>query len=89
MRHPTPPHPTLSIDFTPLTLAWGSGWMATLGEMRQTDHDGDYTSELGAEPHNVIPSGRMGTPKDIGGAAAFLCSVSPATDLLDLRVRIV
>ena len=53
--------------------------MATLGEMRQTDHDGDYTSELGAEPHNVIPSGRMGTPKDIGGAAAFLCSVSPAT----------
>ena len=76
MRHPTPPHPTLSIDFTLLTLAWGRGWMATLGEMRQTDHDGDYTSELGAEPHNVIPSGRMGTPKDIGGAAAFLCSVS-------------
>ena len=45
------------------------GWMATLGEKRQTGHSDDYSAE-----EQPIPAKRVGTPQDIGASAAFLCS---------------
>ena len=46
------------------------GWMATLGEKRQTGHGDEYSTE----ESDPIPAKRMGTPQDIGASAAFLCS---------------
>jgi NAD(P)-dependent dehydrogenase (short-subunit alcohol dehydrogenase family) len=45
------------------------GWMATLGEKRQTGHSDDYSVE-----EQSIPATRMGTPQDVGASVAFLCS---------------
>jgi NAD(P)-dependent dehydrogenase (short-subunit alcohol dehydrogenase family) len=46
------------------------GWMQTRGEVHQTGQDESYYANMAQS----IPARRMGLPKDIGAAAAFLCA---------------
>ena len=46
------------------------GWIGTSGEASATGHSGEYTADEAAS----IPARRVGRPKDVGAAVAFLCS---------------